>query len=120
MRKGGSKAKGGSFENVILRQLRKVYPDAYKTIGSGNASDDKGDIIFKHYCIECKHHCDFTDGIIDKFWEKIIKEAETHNKQPALVYKTNRRKPLVMFNNYVKGRPIRVMMYFDEWLEEQK
>jgi Holliday junction resolvase len=117
MRKGGSKAKGNLFENDILRTLRTIHPDTYKTLGSGNSKDDKGDIIFQQYCIECKHHKDFSDGLIDSFWEKIIEEAKTHNKQPALIYKTNRRRPIVMLLNEFGYR---YMMYFDEWLSIHK
>lgn len=109
------KAKGSKFENEILKQCREIYPDTHKTLGSGSTDKDQGDLIFMQYCIECKHHKDFTDAILEGFWTKIQKEAEQRGKIPLLLYKTNRRKPIVMF----KMKPgVRAMMYWDEFLEQ--
>lgn len=111
-----SKSKGNKAENDVLRMCREIYPDAYRTIGSGNSSDDLGDLIFKQYMIEVKHHKDLTDKQIEDFFLKVEKESENRNKIPLLVYKKNRRKWKVMFrlsDNYF------AWMYFEDFLERE-
>lgn len=113
-----SKQKGNAFENKILKELRTIDPMSHRTIGSGNSKDDKGDIAFRNYLIELKHHKSFTDGEIEKYWQKIKKEARAANKYPLLIYKENRRKTLVMMD-CLPGIG-RVIMLYDEWFAEQK
>lgn len=109
-----SKSKGSGFENELFRDLRSIMP-AYKSIGSGNGLDS-GDILTNEYCIEAKFHKALTDGQIDKFWLKVVAEAEENKRQPVLIYKENRKRPIVMFFDYVRGTR-RVLMFYDEWLE---
>ena len=92
-----SKAKGNLFENDLMKQCRTVNKDSYRTIGSGNSSDDKGDIIFGDYMIEAKHHKDFTDAELEGYFKKVEKEAQDFGKIPLVVFKVNRRKAKVMF-----------------------
>lgn len=114
------KAKGNKFENDVLRQCRAIDRMSYKTLGSGNAKDDKGDIVFKNYLIECKHEKDFTDGKLAKYFKKVSEEAFDRSKEsffgckPLLVFKTNRRRPMVMFT-FTNSHPI--FMYWDDFLE---
>lgn len=108
------KAKGNFWENIIFRDLRDIMP-AYKSIGSGNGLDS-GDILTDEYCIEAKFHKSLTDGQLDKFWLKIVAEAEENKRQPVLIYKENRKRPIVMFFDYLRGTR-RVLMFYDEWLE---
>lgn len=91
------KKKGSSFENKILKQLRELdCLAAHKTLGSGNTADDKGDLVFPPYLIECKHHKRLTKNTLMKFWEKICEEAEGQGLRPLLVYKENFRETMVM------------------------
>jgi hypothetical protein len=110
------KAKGNKFENEVLRQCREILPTSYKTLGSGNAKDDKADIVFGKYLIECKHEKDFTDGKLAKYFAKVTSEAnERGNCIPLLIFKTNRRRPMVMFT-FTNPHPI--FMYWDDFLED--
>jgi len=121
------KAKGNKFENDVLRQCRVIHPASYKTLGSGNSKDDKGDIVFKNYLIECKHMKDFTDGQLKGFFKKVSAEAMQRlidrggdikeGLTPLLVFKKNQRRPQVMFT-FTNPHPI--FMYWDEFLEDLK
>lgn len=115
MEKSRSKRKGNSFENKILRELRKIHPDTYKALGSGNAKDDKGDIIFGRYLIECKHHKRFSRNELQKYFEKVDREADSAEKIAVLVFKENRRDTMVLTWG---DRQEQVMYYFDNWLNE--
>lgn len=110
-----SKSKGSQFELKILRQCKLVWPEAHRSIGSGSAKDESGDIFAGPFCIECKHHKHFTDGQIEGFWKKINAEAKEQGKKPLLVYKENRRKALVMFWERINGHLWRRMMFWDEF-----
>jgi hypothetical protein len=112
------KAKGNKFENDVLRQCRKIAPESYKTLGSGNSKDDKGDIVFKNWLIECKHMKDLTDGDLCKFFAKVSHEAsQREDFHPLLVFKKNRRRTMVMFRflNIEDAHP--AFMYWDDFLE---
>ena len=101
MKSGGAKAKGNLAENNMLRLFRTILPDSYKTLGSGNAKDDKGDIIFGPFCDECKHHKSFSKSEIDKYWVKIVEEAKSHKKEPLLVCKENNKEAVVYFYSHI-------------------
>ena len=112
------KAKGNKFENEVLRQCRAIYPGSYKTLGSGNAKDDKGDLVFGKYLIECKHMKDFTDGDLSRFFAKVKSEADGRLEFgwiPLVVFKKNRRRPMVMFT-FTNPHPL--FMYWDDFLED--
>lgn len=111
------KNKGSLWENTLLKQVKEIDPMAHKTLGSGNSADDKGDIAFLHFLIEAKHHKSLTKKQIDDFWKKICKEADNHKgyKEPLLVYKENRKAPMVMFR---MGKPkygVRHLMFWEEF-----
>jgi Holliday junction resolvase len=111
-----SKAKGGQFELKVLRDLRQILDTAYRSIGSGNAGDESGDILTRCFCIECKFHKTLSDGQINKFWDKIVEEATEQDKEPILIYKENRREPRVMFFDVYRNTQ-RIIMLYDEWLD---
>jgi hypothetical protein len=109
------KHKGGNFENKVLKDLRGVVEIAYKSLGSGNTSDEKGDIVTRRFMIECKHHRTFTDGEIDKYWIKLITEAEKEKKEPILIAKENRKDAVVYFWDYTRAT-YRISMRYTHWL----
>jgi len=121
MRKGGSKNKGSQFEIRIWKDLKKIDPRCHRTCGSGSSPDDKGDISYKNYRIECKAHKRLSIKKIDSFWEKICDEAEGVKGIPLLIFKENHKPALVMSWQYVchpitSWHTIRFLQYYDEWL----
>jgi glutaredoxin len=112
--KGYSKAKGNGWENQVFRDLRDAI-ECYKSIGSGNGLD-AGDILTHCFCIECKFHKKLTDGEVNKFWLKIVKEAEENHREPILIMKENGRVPQVMFFDKFRGTR-RIRMEYPLWLD---
>lgn len=111
-----SKAKGSKFECELLKQCREVNPDTFRTTGSGAVDYDQGDLIFGPYLIEAKHHKDFTDGLLEKFFLKAEEEATNRGKIPLLVFKKNRRKTQVMFRNKTYNY---MFVYWDDFLKNE-
>jgi hypothetical protein len=109
------KHKGSAFENKVLKEIREVVEIAYKSLGSGNTKDEKGDIITRCFMIECKHHRTFTDRELDKYWVKLTKEAAVEKKEPILIFKENRREALVMFYDHYR-LTYKAMMRYTDWL----
>jgi hypothetical protein len=107
-----SKAKGNAFESRVWRDLRKIFKYSHRTIGSGVVKEDKGDINFREYLVECKHYKKITQTMIDNWWDKIVEESEKEDKQPLLIYKENYHPIRVMF--ILKG--LRVSAVYEEWL----
>jgi len=111
-----SKNKGSLWENKLLKQLKNIDSMSHKTLGSGNSSDDKGDIACLHFLIEAKHHKTLSKGLLDKFWEKICKEADNIEKTPLLVYKENNKPPMVMMR-FSGKLGMRCIMYWQEYYD---
>ena len=118
------KRKGNSFENKILGDLRDTfgYECAHKTKGSGNAEDDRGDIIFKErYIIECKHHKDMPWSKLTHIWNKLKKECEQMDllmkakPEPVVIYRVNRQPIMVLTYVYIKERKTRGVICYDVW-----
>ena len=119
------KHKGSRFENVTLNDLRKKFghTSAWKTKGSGNADDDKGDIVFLNkYMLELKHHKSFSLPQLKRFFKKLDEEAVKENLEPILVFKMNHRPTLMI--GYAKFRHHEVeypsILPFEYWLREIK
>jgi hypothetical protein len=110
------KAKGNKFENEILMQCKEIDPKAHKTLGSGNSDKDKGDIVFLHFLIECKHMKDYTDTTLHNFFRKVKQEAEDRGMWPLLVFRRNHRRTMVMWEDALTDNSL--FMYWDEFLED--
>ena len=106
-----SKQKGNKFETKIMKDLRKIFKYTYRVIGSG-AGENKGDVMFKNYLIECKHYRKLTHSQIIKFWNDIAIEAAGENKQPILIWKENYIPEKVMF---LLNDKYLVTMLYNEW-----
>ena len=76
----------------------------------------KGDLWTPHdtaawpYCIECKHYKDIqcnnlltakTTDLL-QFWRQTIREAEVMRKKPLLIFRWNRSKDFVGWNDEIK------------------
>ena len=110
-----SKIKGSAYEAKIVGILNKEFTNIQfeRVPLSGAISYLKGDIWTPHdtaawpWCIEAKHYKELewnnlltaksTDII--RFWEQTIREAEVMNKKPLLIFRWNRSKDFVAYND---------------------
>lgn len=112
MRKGGSKAKGGSFENKIYKDLREILPDIKKTLGSGSSEDD-ADLVSDRYLFECKHHKELSWKQLDHFFIKLVHQCEKQNKIPVLIWKENNQPIMVNTLHKSEGVTLVISFYYD-------
>jgi len=138
--------KGSRFEYAcrdMLSEKTKVKWDRVPMSGAGSM---KGDLYcltnHYYYCFECKS---FAETVIQEnllwaksnnifgWWEQCVREADTMNRKPGLIFKKDRGKPLIMvedeleFVNRFKmvsdlgNEDINASIYlFEEWLEHKK
>lgn len=113
-----SKAKGASFEAKIKDKLNETFPKIQfeRVPLSGAISYLKGDIWTPHdtakwpWCIECKHYAEVEwnnfltakSSTIYGFWKQATREAETMKKRPLLIFRENRSKDFVAYNDHIK------------------
>lgn len=116
MRRGGGKEKGSVFERQIAKEFGELYykdtSALLRNFNSGGLATMRtgaglpaGDIIQVKYMdkpfpfsVECKHHKEFKiqNLIFErknskemKAWKQCLRDAETVNKIPMLVFKEN-------------------------------
>lgn len=110
-----SKAKGSAFEAKIKDLLNIEFPNIQfeRVPLSGAISYLKGDIWTPHdtalwpWCIEAKHYADIEWGNLltartsdlHNFWRQTIREADVMNKRPLLIFRANRSKDYVAYND---------------------
>lgn len=112
-----SKAKGSSFEAKIAERFTKEFGKDFKRVPlSGALEWMKGDIIciedtaWFPYTIECKHYAeiDWNSLLTAKsnnmfsFWQQTQREALVMKKKPLLVFRWDRSKDYVAFNDSVE------------------
>ena len=113
-----SKIKGSAYEAKIKDRLNVEFPNIQfeRVPLSGSISYLKGDIWTPHdtaswpWCIEAKHYAELewnnlltaksTD--ILGFWRQTIREAEVMKKKPLLIFRWNRSKDFVAYNDNIK------------------
>ena len=113
-----SKLKGSAYEAKIKDRLNEEFPNIrFERVPlSGSISYLKGDIWTPHdtakwpWCIEAKHYAELewnnlltakTTDILN-FWRQTIREAETMKKAPLLVFRWNRSKDFVAYNDSIE------------------
>jgi len=106
------KDKGNKWELEVLRDLKKIDNMAHRSIGSGNAKDESGDIFFGPYMIECKHHKKIGATQVRRWWKKIAAESFGTDFEPLLVMKENWREPLVCY----KEGDLYTFHYYKDWM----
>lgn len=111
-----SKIKGSAYEAKIATLLSDEFNKEFRRVPLSGAIDYlKGDIWTPHdtawwpYCIECKHYSDLewnnlltakTTDILN-FWRQAVREAEVMNKKPLLIFRWNRSKDFVAYNDEI-------------------
>ncbi len=113
-----SRAKGARAETVVRDTLKKYTGLAFERTPSSGALDAryglKGDIYVPKeknlYTIEVKHYegdhvsskvlTDSNPQLI-KFWEQAVREASENNNKPLLIFKFDRSKLFVAFNDTI-------------------
>jgi len=112
-----SKAKGASFEAKIADILTKEFGKDFKRVPlSGALEWMKGDIIciedtaWFPYTVECKHYAtiDWNSLLTAKsndmysFWKQTLREAEVMKKLPLLIFRWDRSKDFVAYNDSIQ------------------
>lgn len=140
-----SKIKGSAYEAKIKDKLNEEFPNIrFERVPlSGSISYLKGDIWTPHdtarwpWCIEAKHYATLewnnlltakTTDILN-FWKQTLREAETMNKRPLLIFRWNRSKDFVAYDDYIKiesfiqvnsfGYNFKIAL-LEDWLEAVK
>ena len=137
-----SKIKGSAYEAKIRDYLTKELKLEFKRMPlSGALEYLKGDLWTPHdtaawpYCIECKHYSEVnwnnvltakTSDILN-FWRQAIEAADIMKKKPLVIYRWNRSKDYVCWNDNIELKnQIEIKsfgIYFkmgllDEWIKE--
>ena len=139
-----SKAKGSAYEQKIADLLSKEFDKEFRRVPlSGSIDYLKGDIWTPHdtawwpYCIECKHYkeIEWNNLLTSKttnifgFWTQTLREAETMNKKPLLIFRWNRSKDFVAYADDIKVENFVYIESFgfifkisklDEWIKAVK
>lgn len=138
--------KGSRFEYQIRDMLTEYTGVKWDRVPMSGAGSMKGDLYcltnHYYYCFECKS---FKDTVIQEnllnaksnnfysWWDQCAREAETMNRNPALVFKKDRGKPLIAVAEKVEGLNslslvsdlgetyVDVSIYiFEEWLNTKE
>ena len=112
-----SKIKGSAYEAKIKKYLNSHLNIEFERMPlSGAIEYLKGDLWTPHdtaawpYCIECKHYKDIqwnnlltakTTDLL-QFWRQTIREAEVMRKKPLLIFRWNRSKDFVGWNDEIE------------------
>lgn len=139
-----SKAKGSAFEAKIAKLFTEEFDKDFKRVPlSGALEWMKGDIIciqdtaWFPYTIECKHYKEINwNSLLTakstemyKFWEQTLREAEVMKKKPLLVFRWDRSKDYVAFDddlavtNYLEVSSFEMkfkIALLEDWLVEAK
>jgi hypothetical protein len=139
-----SKIKGSSYEAKIRDLLTKELSIEFKRMPlSGSLDYLKGDLWTPHdtaawpYCIECKHYAEVnwnslltakTSDLLN-FWRQAVREAEVMKKKPLVIYRWDRSKDYICWNDQIKVDNQITYKGFDcefkmallqDWLKEYK
>ena len=111
-----SKIKGSAYEAKIRDLLTKELGIEFKRMPLSGALDYlKGDLWTPHdtaawpYCIECKHYAEVNwNGLLTaktsdllEFWRQAVREAEVMKKDPLVIYRWNRSKDYICWNDEI-------------------
>jgi hypothetical protein len=109
-----SKIKGSAYESKIRDILSKELKLEFKRMPlSGSLEYLKGDLWVPsdtasfEYCIECKHYAEVNwNGLLTakssdllEFWKQAQREAKVMNKKPLVIYRWNRSKDYICWND---------------------
>jgi len=139
-----SKIKGSAYEAKIAKLLTNEFKVEFRRVPLSGAIDYlKGDIwtpkdtAWWPYCIECKHYKDIqwnnflTSKTTDMltFWKQTLREAEVMEKKPLLIFRWNRSKDFIAFDDDLKvehyvevksfGYHFKITL-LEEWIKKTK
>ena len=140
-----SKIKGTAFESKVVKILSEALGKEFKRMPlSGAISYLKSDIWLPSdtaawpFSVECKHYAEIEwnnlltakSTEIHDFWRKVSKDAITMEKKPLLIFRWNRSKEFVGYDDYTIecdhylevsafGHKFRIALLTD-WLEAYK
>lgn len=109
-----SKAKGTAFEAKIAKRFTEEFGKEFRRVPlSGALEWMKGDIVcikdtaWFPWCMELKHYKEINwnslltakSADMYSFWEQTVREAKVMEKEPLLVFRWDRSKDYVAFND---------------------
>jgi hypothetical protein len=112
-----SKIKGSAYEAKIRDLLTEQLKIEFKRMPlSGSLEYLKGDLWTPYdtaawpYCIECKHYAEVNwNGLLTAkssdlldFWRQAVREAKVMKKKPLVIYRWNRSKDYICWNDDIK------------------
>ena len=112
-----SKIKGSAYEAKIRDLLTKELNMKFERMPlSGSLEYLKGDLWTPHdtaawpYCIEAKHYAEVNwNGLLTAkssdlldFWRQAVREAKVMKKKPLVIYRWNRSKDYICWNDDIK------------------
>lgn len=114
------RAKGARAETDIRDKLRLSTGLAWERVPSSGALDAKhglkGDLYVPNeknlYCVEVKHYAEdhFTSSVFTakepqlfKWWDQAVRQSLQVSKQPLLIFKHDRSKVFVAFQEFPEG-----------------
>ena len=114
------RAKGARAETVIRDALRKYTGLQWERTPGSGALDPKhklkGDLYIPDqngiFCVEAKHYADdhLTSSVLTsknpqliQFWQQTVREAGQVSKRPLLIFKHDRSKLFVAFEDFPNG-----------------
>jgi hypothetical protein len=138
-----SKVKGRAFEYVIRDLFTEAFNEKFERVPlSGALAYLKGDVYCPNlpkfpWCIEAKNHkvVDWNNVLTAKssqliaFWQQAVREAAVMKKDPLLIYKWDRSKIYVCWNDSIRvenfvfissGESRFNMALLDHWLPQAK
>ena len=138
-----SKVKGRAFEYVVRDIFTEAFNEKFERVPlSGALPYLKGDVYCPDlpkfpWCIEAKNHkvVDWNNVLTAKsaqlisFWQQTVREANTMKKFPLLIYKWDRSKIYVCWNDSIRvenfvfvsvGECKFNMALLDNWLPQAK
>lgn len=115
-----SRAKGARAESSVRDKLKEMTHLGWERVPSSGALDAKhglkGDLYVPNeknlYCVEIKHYAEdsLTSSILTakdpkllEFWEQTVREAKQVDKIPLLIFKHDRSKLFVAFQDIPSG-----------------
>jgi hypothetical protein len=115
-----SRVKGATAETKVRDELRKLTGLKWERVPGSGALDAKhglkGDLylvgVNNVFCVEIKHYKDdhFNTSLLTsknpqllQFWQQTVRESGQINKRPLLIFKHDRSKLFVAFEDFPTG-----------------
>ena len=124
---------GRNFELEIHKKLKLVFPNDIHVQSWSGTLADPGDIYTKHLLFDCKHISNYSETDIQKWYDKLQREAEVSNRHPVIILRrAGSRSIQIIFNiEHIPGSVIsglarffwddgiQILKFMDEYYERK-